>query len=103
MPPTDHELDPDLATAVTDIEALGVPGWAALSVGSGRRVEADLFGGADAGADGDPTSGTDRDGAGAAVSTCDFSYGFLSLADRAPAADDTFEETAAAIRSAFDD
>ncbi|WP_435064786.1 alpha/beta hydrolase [Halobaculum sp. EA56] len=36
-------LDPDLRAVVADIESLGVPPWHALSVGSARRIEDDLF------------------------------------------------------------
>jgi acetyl esterase len=36
-------LDPDLANVVAEFEARGVPPWHALSVGSARRLEDELF------------------------------------------------------------
>jgi acetyl esterase len=36
-------LDPDVAAAVADIEALGVPEWHTLSVESARRIEDEVF------------------------------------------------------------
>ena len=37
------ELDPELADAVTAIEATGVPEWHQLSVASARRIEGEVF------------------------------------------------------------
>jgi acetyl esterase len=37
------ELDPELAAAVADVEAAGVPAWHSLSVESARRVEDEVF------------------------------------------------------------
>jgi acetyl esterase len=39
------ELDPELATVVDEIEALGLPEWHALSVDAARRVEDEVFAG----------------------------------------------------------
>ncbi|ESP89193.1 alpha/beta hydrolase [Candidatus Halobonum tyrrellensis] len=75
MAPTD--LDSDLAAVVTDIEALGVPGWGALSVESGRRVEADLFGDGGESGGGSDAAAADADSGGRGadpVSTVDLSF-----------------------------
>jgi acetyl esterase len=37
------DLDPELAAAVADVEAAGVPAWHSLSVESARRVEDEVF------------------------------------------------------------
>ena len=37
------ELDPEMATAITEIERAGVPPWHALTVESARRVEDEVF------------------------------------------------------------